>query len=392
MRFVLPLLIIVFLFNPDLYAEDPETFSQAQALSRDTNKPILLEFFRKDCEYCQKAADEAERLGIVKNALQTVVHLSLNVREDKGRALSENYFVGNTFPVFILTNSEGEIIKRWVGYNGAPHFVRTLQDALKDLTTVKQRLARYKNSKNYQDAFFLAEFYADTREYLKAIDYYREAESFGQNRFTDFKFNIFQNYSNAAWNYVIPFEDILPAADDVLTSNRQDKTNLIKMIRILANVACKLGKTDKIDKYLLAGLELTSVSKNSRINKYHRELLIDKTLHVDNDTAESMSMKKADLGEDWQTNPDKFYKFSEYCLQRRANLEEARQLALKASKMAHDGPFKGKIVNTLADIYVVLGKYKEAVSLMELAARNDPDNDYYLTLIKQYRDSSAVQR
>ncbi|GAF91543.1 unnamed protein product, partial [marine sediment metagenome] len=106
----------------------------------------------------------------------------------------------------------------------------------------------------------------------------------------------------------------------------------------------------------------------------------------ENDTAKALSMKKASLGQGWETNPEKFYDFAEWCLQRKINLIEAKKYALKSAKRASAGPFKGKILKTTAEIYYALGDTKTAVSLMEAAMEQDPANDYYETIWNDFRE------
>ncbi len=366
-------------------AQEPTDFSEAKALSAELGKPLLMEFIRSDCEYCQKATSEAETSDIIKNALKSVVHISLNVREGDGIALSEEYKAGNTYPVFVLANSKGDVIRRWVGYNGANRFVSMLKMALSDLTTIKDREINFNRKPNPSDALFLAGYYSDTREYLKAVNYYQQAKKLGGSPAIDYEYNIFQNMASAAWNYEIPFEEILPSADAVLDLKNKKPESVIKMARVISRVARKLDGTGKLAKYIQAGLDVTARSNNEKYTQYHDEFKMDYALHVDNDTAKALGMKKTSLGEGWETKPDKFYDFAEWCLERKINLTEAKKYALQAAKLATEGPFKGKTIKTAAEIYDALGDTKTAVSLMQEAMEQDPANDYYETIWNDFR-------
>jgi thioredoxin-related protein len=339
-------------FSGYILAEETISLTEAKALSKKENKPLLMEFYRSDCEYCQKAAEEAETSDIMKNALQTVVHVPLNVREGEGVDLAEEYRVGMTYPVFILADGNGDVIRRWVGFNSAGQFVGMLRMALSDLTTMKDRVTKFEKNPNATDALYLAGYNADTKEYLRAADYYRQAKKLGGSPTVDYEYKIFQNMASAAWDNKIPFADVLPSADIVLALKAKRPESVIKMARIISRVARKLDKTEALRKYIQAGLDLTANASDEKNRRYHDQFKMDYVLHVENDTARVIGMKKASLGDGWESSPDKFYDFSEWCLEHKINLNEARKYALKATQIAPEGAFKGRTIKTAAEIWL----------------------------------------
>ena len=93
---------LVVLLTTIAYAQYPETIERAEELSIQQGKPILLEFFREDCEYCQLAAREKESKGAIIEAYKTVVRLLVNIKKEVGVELTRQDKVGNHFPVFFL--------------------------------------------------------------------------------------------------------------------------------------------------------------------------------------------------------------------------------------------------------------------------------------------------
>lgn len=100
-------------------------------------------------------------------------------------SLAEEYRVGISYPVFILTNAAGEVITRWTGYTGADRFLQSFNQAKSDLTTVESRAKRFEAAPIISDGLVLAEYFSDTREHLITRDYYRRLQSLPSNR-TDY--------------------------------------------------------------------------------------------------------------------------------------------------------------------------------------------------------------
>jgi tetratricopeptide (TPR) repeat protein len=321
--------------------------------------------------------------------LKGVVHVSINVKEGEGVDLKEQYMIGNLYPVFILANSAGDAIYRWTGYLGSAPFINSLRKGLADLTTVNERKARFEQKPSYDDAVFLAQYMNDAGRYLDAIEYYRRADDLGSKRRADFSYEIFENMVSAVWREQIPFEEIFAAADEVLESPRRKTNAIIKVATYMSRVARKFDRTDRLAKYLLAGIDVTAGSRTSKMTELHTIFSADYALHIDGDTARAVEMKKASLGDDWQTNPDKFYDYAKWCQERKIMLDEAEHFARQAANRAYAGEFKGKVLNTLAEIYYEKGNNDEAIKTILLAIEQDPEYEFYEDQLKKFRGVSA---
>ena len=222
------------------YAQEPKTFAEAKILAASSGRPVLIEFLRTGCEYCEMAANAAKTDESIRQALTGVVLIPLNVQEGEGVDLSEQYKVGFTYPVFILTNSEGEIIYRWTGFTDAQRFIGSLNKALSDLTTIKDRIAEFNEHPTYQAALTMARYFTDTGEYFDAVRFYRSADSLKPNPIMDFSWEIFSNSANAAWNGLMSFDDVLPVADSILYSARKNDGNIVRMSKAMSRLTRKL--------------------------------------------------------------------------------------------------------------------------------------------------------
>lgn len=366
-------------------AEQPETFEQAKALSAGLGKPILLKFVHEDCEYCDEAEREAQTVDEIKDALKSVVYLSIDINEGEGIELSEKYKAGINFPVFILTNSSGEEIYRWIGYSsGAGSFVYSLESAMADTMTVKGRIARLKSNPTPNDAKYLAKYYSDIDEPLKAVEFYRRAANLDKN--VNYTLQIFTNLAQACWKDMIPFEEALPAADSVINSKRVIKNSIVNVVKLITRLARKKGKTDRIEKYLQAGLDATEGSQNKRFVKARHEFMADYTLHVRADTARAVKIKKASLSEGWENDRDTFYRFALWCLERKINLEEAEMYARQTVNLVYAGKYRAKALNTVAEICEGRGNITEAIKVINMAIQQDPDNDFYVEQLEKFTE------
>lgn len=324
----------------------------------------------------------------VKDALTQVVHLPLNIKKGGGIKLGKVFSVGPYFPVFILTNSEGEVINRWTGYTGADRFLRSFYGALSNLTTIADRIAAFDQMQNRDEALFLASYHSDISEFVKAANYYQRAQAM-PGRPADYSYQIFENHANAAWNDQIPFDEVLPAADGVIEAPHMNLKDIAKVAQLISKLARRRDATDRIARYLQAGIAATGARRDDKGRKLHADLKADQALYVEGDTLGAIELKKAGLGENWDTDLNNYYPFANFCFERRINLEEAQRFAQAASQRASDGPFKAKHLSLLASICEVRGVIADAVRYAEQAVAQDPDNEAYAKQLERLHDAAG---
>ena len=386
-KYILILSVLAIFAMSILQAQEPESFDAAKSLAKIKNKPLLLEFERSDCEYCAEAARELEQNESIKNMLGEVIYFPINVLIGEGVDLKERYAIGTTYPVFVLTNSAGEVISRWTGFNSPDNFIRHLQDALRDQTTVGEKVAAFESNPTLSGALELALYFTETQEYLDALEYYRRAENLGGDRRMDYSFQIFKSMANAAWADMVPLDSVYPSADWYLQSGLKSQLNLVSLATIMSRLTRKYEDVSHLEKYLQAGIEACAGKKDpSSVEDYHL-LVAELALQIDNDTIAAINIREKGMGEDWERQPPKFYPYAQWCLERRINLVEAEGWARRAIEMARTPEFKARVMNTVAEICLARGNAQEAVHMIVLAIEQHPDNPFYDKQLEKFRQA-----
>lgn len=306
------------------------------------------------------------------------MHLPLNVNEGEGETLSESYKVGTTYPVFILTNSAGKTIKRWIGYTGgAKVLVNILNNALTDLTTVDERLAKFKTNPTLDDALLIASYYSGIGENVAAVEYYRKSLELGKGSGFDYSYKIFENVANAVWKDELAFDEIIPTADAVLGMEKKNNKNIVDVARLMTRLASKADRLDKLEKYLKAGIEASANTKNRQMKAANVDLRADYALYIGKDNQKAVAVKKDGMPPGWKDDRDSYYQFAKWCLIRKINLDEAEVFGRKTLSQVQPGRFRARAYNTLAEILEANNKIDKAKEALKNAVSHDPDNEYY---------------
>lgn len=385
------LILVLVLSGGVALADEATSLAEAKALSASTGKPILFEFYRSDCEYCERSEQEAQSNQNIQYALRSVIHYHCNVKDPDGVELSEKYEVGYTYPVFLLTDATGEPITRWIGFNNAARLVTQISDALKDQTTVATREARLKTNPQLNDALKLAGYYADAMKYDQAVASYKTAQEIVGAR-GDYSYQIFYQTANAVWNEMLPFEAATTSADAALASSRVSLPNKIKVVELLARLARKFDRTEVVGPYLQQGIDLTGGPQAQNLTEKHANFLADQALHVDFDTTRAVMLKKTGLQPGWQNNPQECYGFARWCLEREINLPEAESMCRRAAQAVPDQKAKAQVYGKLGEILAAQAKYGDAVDALLISVENDPTRDLYHNQLKEYNDSLEARQ
>jgi len=365
-------------------AAEADNYEQARELSQQLGKPILIKFFVPSCDHCDKATEEFAVKSDIHKALESVVYMTVDCSELE--ELADEYEIGGVYyPVFLLANSDGEEIFRWIGYTTSYAFVNNLGKALADPTTVKERESSFRDAPTFDNAVRLAKYYVDAQNYVGAIEYYRRAQELDQSGRADFSFDILTNSCNAAWTDQIVFDDVLPVADTILV--RGSSANIVKTAQLMARLARKMGETDRIAGYLTAGVDASVNSANPETQKTHKLLLADQALHVNADTTGAVRIKKATLGENYESDLNRVYDLVRWCAERKINLEESERYARLLASRASGDTFKAGILGTLALVLEARGKVEEAIPFVEEALELDPANKSYPSQLERLHET-----
>ncbi len=292
--------------------------------------------------------------------------------------------MGTTYPVFVLTDSAGTEINRWIGYTGgSTALIRTLNWALQDLTPIVSRESRFKSNPTKNEALFLAGYFSKSGKYDKSVAYYRRALNLGSGGY-DYAFEIFSNTANAVWNEMFPFDSVYPAADAVLTSNARRKDNIVKVAQLMTRLSRKFNNYRGLEKYIQAAIDISAGDNATR-----QLFKADYALCITNDTAAALSIKKKTMGPAWENNRDLFYEYARWCLERRINLDEAEMYARKTINLVYPGMYRARVLGTVAEICEARGNLDGAIEAVRSAMGEDPDNLLYQNLLKRFEDAAG---
>lgn len=318
-----------------------------------------------------------------------MVHYAINVLDGEGPELKKEYDVGNTYPVFILTNSVGDIITRWTGYSTANYFATKLSASLKDLRTIKQRRADFEANPTFKEALDLGNFYSEIGEHLLAADLFQRAQKLNTSGVINLSYDIYREFANAVWKDMAPFDTVYKPADDVIKSGQGSL--IMKMATIMSRLSRKFDNTDSLQKYLDAGIEAANKSQIPKDKETRYLLVAEHALQIAHDTAKAIEIKELSMGSGWDKNPDKFYEYARWCLERKVDLGQAEYFARMAVSACPDGEQKARVLNVLAEIYDARGNYQGAIEAAQMAVENHPENPFYQTQLEKFQEELAKQ-
>ena len=154
----------------------------------------------------------------------------------------------------------------------------------------------------------------------------------------------------------------------------------------MSRLSRKFDNTDSLQKYLDAGIEAASNSQDPKDTETRYLLVAEHALQIAHDTAKAIGIKEMSMGDGWDKNPNKFYEYSRWCLERKINLGQAEFYARRAVTVSPDGEQKAGILNVLAEIYEARGNYQGAVEAEQMAIDNHPENPYYKNQLEKFQE------
>jgi tetratricopeptide (TPR) repeat protein len=282
-----------------------------------------------------------------------------------------------------MLNTDGQTADRWIGYT-RDYFLTTMAGAVKDMTPIAEKMARFEADPTLNDALVLARYSTSLNEYENAVRYYNAAQKLNEDPNTDYQYQIFDNTADGARKDIFTFEEAVKTADAVLASKKAAPDDIYGVARKMTSLAVKKEKPDAMSPYLEAGIKALEGSEDPGDIKNHARLMADYNVYVTKDKEKAVSYKKATMPDDWQENPSYLNSFSWWCFENRVNLEEAQQLSRKSVKLADSGKQKAMYLDTLAEICNALGDCRQAVELMKMAVNEAPEDDYYTEQLDRF--------
>lgn len=321
----------------------------------------------------------------VKAALENVFLYQIDGKKDDGKELAKEFKIRG-YPSFVMTNSDGETLDRWVSYE-KDFFIETLNDALEDLSTIEQKLARFDSEPTARDASVLGRYSNSLGEFKDAVMYYTVAQKMNDNPSRDYAYEIFRNTSYGLEGEHFTFADVLVAADNVIKSQATEPEEVARTAISLTRLAKENDRLDVIERYVEAGLEVASKGDDQETNKSFNQLMTSKSLYVTGDKEAAIKYKKATMPDGWLEDAGQLNGFCWWCFENLVNLKEAEKLSRKSVELAEPGSQKAMNLDTLAEICNALGNHREAVDLIKMAMTEDPESEYYPKQLERFEDN-----
>ena len=108
--FIIPLLSIAF-------SKDATSLDEAIVLSKEQNKPILIDIFADWWFPCWKFGRASNNDKEVVNMIEDVVLMKVNKKEVEAKKIIQKYGDPVGFPTFYLVNPDGSLRESWSGYS-----------------------------------------------------------------------------------------------------------------------------------------------------------------------------------------------------------------------------------------------------------------------------------
>lgn len=113
------LIIILFIIalSSTAYSKAVVSLDDAMTLSKEQNKPVLIDIFADWWFPCWKFGRASNNDEEVKNIIEDVVLMKVNKKEAEAEKIIKKYGEPRGFPTFYLVNSDGSLRDSWSGYS-----------------------------------------------------------------------------------------------------------------------------------------------------------------------------------------------------------------------------------------------------------------------------------
>lgn len=105
-----------------------ESFEQAKSLSSQHDRPILIIFTAKWCQWCKKLKDETLQDANVQKSMQRYILVSIDT--DVDRSVADKFNV-KSLPTIVITNAQEQKLKSNSGFMKSSDMVRWLDEPKK---------------------------------------------------------------------------------------------------------------------------------------------------------------------------------------------------------------------------------------------------------------------
>lgn len=321
--------------------------------------------------------------------MEAVFLYQIDAEKGEGVDLAKEFKVKG-YPTFIMVNGAGETLDRWIGYE-KNFFIKTMDRALKDLSTIEDKLSSYEKKPTAGVADALGRYSASLKEYVNAVNYYRTAQKIKDEPSDDYTYEIFQNTSYGVKGEHFTFEDVLAAAENVVNSQTAEPEDVVSTAISMTRRAKKNDRLDLMESYIETGLKITSQRDDPEAKDAYNKLMVEKSLHITGDKTAAVKYKMATMTDGWLEDAGRLNSFCWWCFENSVNLEDAERLSRKSVELAEPGRQKANNLDTLAEICNALDNCHEAVELIKLAIKEAPEREHFSEQLERFEKILASQ-
>jgi len=317
--------------------------------------------------------------------LNDVVLIQIDCEKGEGIDLAKSYKIQG-YPTFVLANSSASTMSRWMGYT-KDQFVKKMETGFADLTTIEEKEARYISQPDLPTALALAEYSQSVGDLQKSVDYYQEADPLDADN--DYAYDLFQLYRWGNRKGTFTAEEVKNSGEKALASRHTDDKSRFWVLHAMSGYAAKDPENQKLLAHVIDAQKLITEKPDVAPDRYKMDISVFHALLIEKDSEKAVNMKKAAMPEGWMDDAGDLNAFSWWCFENKVNLEEAEKMARRGIKLADPGRQKAMIIDTCAEIVNARGNPAEAVELIQLALKEDPDSKFYQEQLGKFKKAAS---
>ncbi len=330
--------------------------------------------------------EDAQVIG----ALEGLVLYTAHRKDTAGAALVKKYGVWG-YPSFLVLNADHEMIDMWVGYGDAEEWSRKLVAVRADPVAVREREVRFASQPNYADAISLGQVALAESRMKDAGGFFHQAMELDPAAATeaDVPIKLFNAVYFGHGRGEFTFDEVADVVTEILQIEDIPTEHVIRIAERLVRAIPNAG-VEAVTPLLMEAKGLLDQRDDQEFADRHSRFEISYALHVEQDAAKALELKRATLAEGWRSDPAGLNDFAWWCFTADTNLEEAEQLARKAMELAKPGPEQANCLDTLAELVNARGETAEAIALIQRALELEPDNEYLKLQLEKFQGGGSA--
>jgi tetratricopeptide (TPR) repeat protein len=322
-------------------------------------------------------AREASSSDIIKGALADVIFLPVDCEKGEGPAIAEKFAVRG-FPTFYAVNGQGEPVERWIGYDSAASWAKSVAAARADTRTLVAKKAAFAVKPTAELAVSLANDAACNYDFPGSVKYFRQARELDAARADEHTRNIFMYMYYGSDDGTFTFDEIRAEGDRVLALADVTTAERIDTASMIMQVARKQDRVADGIPYLKMGMEAgAALPTDSPSARTIKGLEVDHALLVEKDAPKAVALRRAMMPENWEQDPKRLNQFAWWCCEYDVNLEEASVLVMRAVEMSEDNGDRANFLDTAAEICLKQGNCEDAIARIKQAIELAPEREYF---------------